>query len=78
MLQEVRGVRRGVRVRTPNENFVFVQLEIGNQKSSCETFLILTFSDAHVIGKLMPAALPRARASHIAACRDIEAHPRIF
>jgi hypothetical protein len=31
-----------------------------------ETFLILTFSDAHVIGKLMPAALLRARASHIA------------
>jgi hypothetical protein len=46
-----------VRVRTPNENFVFVQMEFGNQKSSCETFLILTFSDAHVIGKLMPAAL---------------------
>jgi hypothetical protein len=62
-----RGVRvRGVRVRTPNENFVFVQGEFGNQKSSCETFLILTFSDAHVIGKLMPAALLRTRASHIA------------
>jgi hypothetical protein len=27
----------------------------------------LTFSDAHVIGKQMPAALLRARASHIAA-----------
>jgi hypothetical protein len=34
--------------------------------------LILTFSDAHVIGKLMPAALLRARASHIAACLYIE------
>jgi hypothetical protein len=32
----------------------------------------LTFSDAHVIGKLMPAALLRARASHIAA------YPAVF
>jgi hypothetical protein len=36
-----------------------------------ETFLILTFSDAHVIGKLMPAVLFRARASHIALYRDV-------
>jgi hypothetical protein len=36
-----------------------------------ETFLILTFSDAHVIGKLLPAALLRARASHIATYRVI-------
>jgi hypothetical protein len=53
-----------------NENFVFVQLEFGDPKSSCETFWILTFSDAFVIGKLMPAALLRARASHIAAYLD--------
>jgi formylmethanofuran dehydrogenase subunit E-like metal-binding protein len=40
------------------------------QKVPKETFWILTFSDAHVIGKLMPAALLRARASHIAFVRE--------
>jgi hypothetical protein len=41
------------------------------QKVPKETFWILTFSDAFVIGKLMPVALFRARASHIAAYRKI-------
>jgi hypothetical protein len=38
----------GVRVRTPNENFVFVQMNLVIKKVPKETFLILTFSDAFV------------------------------
>jgi hypothetical protein len=59
-----------VRVRTPNENFVFVQREFGNPKSSCETFWALFFSDAHVIGKYACGALVALvlRTSRLLAC----------
>jgi hypothetical protein len=50
----------------PNENFVFVQGEIGKPKSSGRNFLAFDLFRCACHRKILPAAHGRARASHIA------------
>jgi hypothetical protein len=47
-----------------NENFVFVQWKIGKPKSSCETFWLLSFSDAFVWEKIACGAWSRSCFAH--------------